>query len=391
MRFSSYSLAALSFTAVTGIARAFSPGPPRITSAATARAIYEEAGAASTSRRLVGCNSVVPNLSEEAPTASEGVEFPAPLSKADRLKRAATFWGNALPIVASYFGKNAEIQIRERLLGQCLNDEECEVIWDEQHEAGAEKLSSTITELKGFYVKTAQIIASRADLFPKQYTEKLSGFTDNLDPMPVELAKAVVSQELLRKDEKFEDMFIEFDEVPLGSASIAQVHRAVLSEKYGGPREVAVKIQRPAIEPKLLGDIANLKQLAKTLRESLPLDYYTVFSELETQLTDEFDFVKEAVAMDRIYNGLARSIDGSEETEIPLVIPRPVPGLICRRVLVMDFLKGVPLSRAREEMLKKGIDPDSPESKLFGRKLLRALTYVFGRSILETGFFHAVS
>eukprot|EP00814_Leptocylindrus_danicus_P010411 CAMPEP_0116044340 /NCGR_PEP_ID=MMETSP0321-20121206/26942_1 /TAXON_ID=163516 /ORGANISM="Leptocylindrus danicus var. danicus, Strain B650" /LENGTH=430 /DNA_ID=CAMNT_0003525419 /DNA_START=17 /DNA_END=1310 /DNA_ORIENTATION=- len=208
--------------------------------------------------------------------------------------------------------------------------------------------------------------------------------------MPVELAKAVVSQELLRKDEnEIEDMFIEFDEVPLGSASIAQVHRAVLSEKYGGPREVAVKIQRPAIEPKLLGDIANLKQLAKTLRESLPLDYYTVFSELETQLTDEFDFVKEAVAMDRIYNGLARSIDGSEETEIPLVIPRPVPGLICRRVLVMDFLKGVPLSRAREEMLKKGIDPDSPESKLFGRKLLRALTYVFGRSILETGFFHA--
>jgi len=55
----------------------------------------------------------------------------------------------------------------------------------------------------------------------------------------------------------------------------------------------------------------------------------------------------------------------------------------------MDYLKGVPLSRAREEMLKKGIDPESPEAKLFGRKLLKALTFCFGRNILETGFFHA--
>ena len=336
--------------------------------------------------RSVSVSSVAVDNDEDDKTE---IEFPAPLSKADRLKRAATFWSTALPIVASYYGKTAEIQMRERLLGSCLSDEECEVIWDEQHEKGADALSATITNLKGFYVKTAQIIASRADLFPRQYTEKLSGFTDNLDPMPVSLAKAVISQELLHKGEVFEDMFIEFDEVPLGSASIAQVHRAVLSEKYGGPKEVAVKVQRPAIEPKLLGDIANLIQLAKTFRDSLPLDYFTVFTELEKQLTDEFDFVKEAVAMDRIYTALSRTIDGSMSVEVPLVIPRPYPGLVCRRVLVMDYLHGVPLSRAREEMAKKGIDPDSPESKLFGRKLLRALTYVFGRSILETGFFHA--
>jgi len=66
-----------------------------------------------------------------------------------------------------------------------------------------------------------------------------------------------------------------------------------------------------------------------------------------------------------------------------------VEGLVSRRVLVMDYLEGVPLSRAREEMLRKGIDPDSAEAKLFGRKLLKALTETFGRCILETGFFHA--
>ena len=106
-------------------------------------------------------------------------------------------------------------------------------------------------------------------------------------------------------------------------------------------------------------------------------------------LADEFDFVAEAVAMDRIYNALTRSMDGSEATEPPFVLPRPFPGLVSKRVLVMDYLKGVPLSRAREEMAKRGYDPESPESKLFGRKLLKALTYGFGRTILETGFFHA--
>jgi aarF domain-containing kinase len=140
-----------------------------------------------------------------------------------------------------------------------------------------------------------------------------------------------------------------------------------------------------------MGDIANLKAISKPFQkvDALPLDYYTVFCELESQLADEFDFVAEAVAMDRIYNSLIRSMDGTVATELPLVIPRPVPGLVSKRVLVMDYLKGVPLSRAREEMIKKGIDPDSPEAKLFGRKLLTALTYCFGRNILETGFFHA--
>ena len=317
-------------------------------------------------------------------------EFPPPLSNVDRLKRAAKFWSEAIPIVANYYGLIGNIKLQE-LLGNELSESDIEKLWDEKHADGAGKLAKTITELEGFYAKTAQIISSRQDLFPKQYTDALSGFTDYVNPMPASLAKAVVTQELLNRDESFEDVFIEFDEKPLGAATVAQVHRAVLSEKYGGPKEVAVKIQRPSIESKLLGDVANLKAISKTFREvdALPLDYYTVFAELEKQLADEFDFVAEAVAMDRINKSLQRSMDGSEATPVPLVLPRPVPGLVSKRVLVMDYLKGVPLSRATEEMKKKGIEPDSPEAKLFGRKLLKALTQCFGRNILETGFFHA--
>ncbi len=315
------------------------------------------------------------------------VEFPPPLTKVQRLERAAKFWSSAIPIVLSYYSKSAELLVKEAFTGVELTEDEEQSIWNEQHSMGAKKLADTITSLKGFYVKTAQIIASRKDLFPEEYTEALSDFTDNVDPLPVELIKAVVEKELLVRGESFDDIFASFDDEPLGAASIAQVHRAVLTEKYGN-KEVAVKVQRPSIESKLMGDIANLKTLAKTFSEPLPLDYYTVFCELEKQLADEFNFVAEAVAMDRIYETVTRDENGYP-CESPVVLPRPVPGLVSRRVLVMDYLNGVPLSRAAEEMLKKGIKPDSPESQLFGRKLLKSLTEVFGRCILETGFFHA--
>jgi len=311
--------------------------------------------------------------------AEEEVYFPPALTTTQRLKRSATFLSTAIPILLSYFSLDAKIKLQQRQ-GKCFTDEECELLYDSLHEEGALKLADAITSLKGFYVKAAQIISSRKDMFPSQYTEALDEFFDDVDPMPTELVRAVVSKELLNADESFSDVFSQFDEVPLGSASVAQVHRAVLTDKYGGG-EVAVKVQRPSIESKLLGDAANLIAITKPLRDTLPLDYYTVFCELEKQLKDEFDFVSEASAMERIRNSLGADAN--------IVIPRVVKGLVCKRVLVMEYLKGVPLSRIEEKMKERGMDPNGPEAKLFARKLLKSLTNAFGRSILETGFFHA--
>ena len=331
-------------------------------------------------------SSTTSDDNEDATVEDPSFEFPPPLTQVQRMQRAAKFWSSAIPIVLSYYSKDAELRVKEAFTGESLTEAEAELVWNEQHSKGAQKLADTITSLKGFYVKTAQIIASRRDLFPPEYTDALNDFTDNVDPLPVDLIKAVVTKELLVRGEKFEDIFAEFDDVPVGAASVAQVHRAVLTEKFGS-QEVAVKVQRPSIESKLMGDIANLKSLAKTFDDNLPLDYYTVFCELEKQLADEFDFLAEAVAMDRIYETVTKDENGLP-CESPIVLPRPVTGLVSKRVLVMDYLEGVPLSRAAEEMLKRGINPDSPEAQLFGRKLLRSLTDVFGRCILETGFFH---
>jgi hypothetical protein len=88
-----------------------------------------------------------------------------------------------------------------------------------------------------------------------------------------------VSRELLQ-GEPLESIFASFDDKPLGAASIAQVHAATLRDG----RKVAVKVQRPNCEPKLRGDIANLKSFSKKLASALPVDYYTVFCELERAL-----------------------------------------------------------------------------------------------------------
>lgn len=312
------------------------------------------------------------------------------VASGERIVRAATFSLSIASIIRSYKRKSIKLFFRNSLYCMDnLTDEEETLTWDKTHAQGADKLSKTIMSMQGFYVKAAQIVASRPDSIPKEYADALSVFTDDNEPLPVDVIKEVIEKELLaQRGEHFDDVFEEFDETPLGSASIAQVHRAVLTKKHGH-REVAVKVQRPSIEEKLMGDIANLKQIAKVFRGAdLPVDYYAVFSELEEQLKDEFDFEAEASSMERMHQILTNDENGTQR-ESPIVTPRSVPALVSKRVLIMDFLKGVPLSRASDMMKRKGIATDGVEAKLFARKLLKSLTTAFGWSILESGFFHA--
>jgi hypothetical protein len=106
-----------------------------------------------------------------------------------------------------------------------------------------------------------QIISTRVDIFPPQYTSKLALLQDSLDPIDSEAVKDVVRKELLQ-GAPLSDLFEWFDDTPLGSASIAQVHKAKLLDG----RVVAVKVQRPGIKDKLLGDIGNLITFALTIK-----------------------------------------------------------------------------------------------------------------------------
>lgn len=188
--------------------------------------------------------------------------------------QALTFWGQVVPILGAYKAVELAQEYGERLpagLAESLNlpvtEEAAEARYEELHDWGSVRLESTIQDLKGFYVKTGQVISTRVDLFPEQYTSRLASLQDDLDPMPASQVLAVVKEELLL-GEPIDSIFKEFDPVPLGSASIAQVHAATLLDG----RRVAVKVQRPNCEPKLRGDIANLKSFSQKLASQLPVD-----------------------------------------------------------------------------------------------------------------------
>ena len=257
-----------------------------------------------------------------------------PLSGPQRAVRALTFWSRVVPILGAY--KFAEV------FGETTgkSDAEMEERYNELHQWGSQRLESTIKELKGFYVKTGQVISTRVDLFPEEYTTRLASLQDDLDPMPAAQIKSVVERELLQ-GESLHTIFSSFDDEPLGAASIAQVHAATLRDG----RKVAVKVQRPNCEPKLRGDIANLKSFSQKLSSALPVDYYTVFCELERALQGELDFLAEAQAALKVYASVSHTADG-KPAKPALAVPLPIAGLASRRVLVMDFIEGTPVPHA---------------------------------------------
>jgi aarF domain-containing kinase len=152
--------------------------------------------------------------------------------------------------------------------------------WDALHEGYAEQTYACLCDLKGFYTKVGQILASRTDIMPSVYIERLRQLEDAVPPQPL----AVVSQTICSDfgvDDLFE-LFAEFEKDPLGSASIGQCHRAILKDGS----EVAVKVQYPDAERLFHSDIKTARLFcAVAVPEQL-----VVFNEIERQFKNEFDY-----------------------------------------------------------------------------------------------------
>ena len=158
-------------------------------------------------------------------------------------------------------------------------------------------------------------------------------------------------------------------------------------DAYVDGRRVAVKVQRPGAKPLLRADVANLKRFAKLLADALPVDYYVVFSELGDVLEGELDFLQEAQAMEKLHAAVRFRPDG-RAAPAPLRVPRAVPGLATTKVLVMEFVEGVSLNNLAAEARKRGVEPGSPEAKILGSRIVRALGEAYARMIFGAGFVH---
>lgn len=230
----------------------------------------------------------------------------------------------------------------------------------------ARRLRQVLVELGPTFVKLGQVLSVRPDIVPRELQVELETLQDRVRPMDFDDVRAVVEDELQRP---LEEVFEHFEETPIGSASIAQVHRARLV----GGEEVAVKLQRRGIERTIRSDLHILYSLAQLLEGNVTLPGVhtptAIIREFDAAINQELDFLRELANAERLR---AEFEDLSD-----IVIPRVLPRWSTRRVLVMELLEGRPLGRVMGEL-------EPATAKRLAHVLLEA-TY---RQVFEFGFFH---
>ena len=239
----------------------------------------------------------------------------------------------------------------------------------EAHIRNAERLVAGSKELRGAFMKLAQMLSMRTDLFPAEALEVLSVVQSSVPPMPYARVRALLTEELGAPPEK---QFRRFDAQAFAAASLGQVHRAEL--KNG--EQVVVKVQYPGVADTVQQDVKNVKALLRVLtgivRDVMRqgFDREEVAAELEARLHEELDYENEAKNLERFRRLLA------DDPEV--MIPRVHRALSTRRVLTMEFLEGYPI----QDIMAPGVDQSLKD--WVAVKLFRLLW----RQVLEFGALH---
>ncbi len=200
------------------------------------------------------------------------------------------------------------------------------------------RLVAAFNELGPTFVKLGQILSTRTDLLPESITSELATLQDSVSTVPFEEIREQLEKEL---GENWRDHFEEFEESPLASASIAQVHRATLK----GGRRVVLKVQRPGVKPKITGDLGVLYALAGWLEEGIieaaAMDLRGTVTSFTKSILQELDFRIEARNLERF-----RTL---HQDNAQVVFPEVFEALSTEEVLCMEFLEGRNFATAIEE------------------------------------------
>ncbi|XP_024027078.1 uncharacterized protein LOC21390335 [Morus notabilis] len=286
-------------------------------------------------------------------------------------QRSFQFWVRATDIYTGY----KVFQLRVSIVKDVQKQEE---MWERQHQLAADKIYAMCADLGGFFLKVAQIVG-KPDLAPAAWVRRLVTLCDQAPATPFDAVQRVLEKEF---GQSIWEMFESIDEYPLGSASIAQVHRARLK---GDKSDVVVKVQHPGIQDLMMTDIHNLQAFALYMQKTdIKFDLYSVTKEMEKQIGYEFDFMREANAMEKLRRFL---YENNKKT--PVLVPRVVRDLVTRRVLVMEYIVGIPILNLGDEIAKRGINPSGKVAAAAKQKILKSLTLAYGQMILKNGFFHA--
>ncbi|SER33780.1 ABC1 kinase family protein [Parafannyhessea umbonata] len=225
-----------------------------------------------------------------------------------------------------------------------------------------------LEELGPTFVKAGQILSMRSEILPESFCHELTRLRSNVEPMDRELVLETLRAEYR---EPIEDIFDAIDDVPLGSASVAQVHKARLATG----ELVAVKVQRPHVQEIMAQDISIMRSLARRasrfIGDAQFLDLQSVVDELWQSFREETDFLVEAHSLEEFRRNNA---DCAYVT-----CPKPYIKLCTEHVVVMDYVEGISIGDTRK-LSSLGYDLGD-----IGRKLVDN----YASQMLDEGFFHA--
>jgi ubiquinone biosynthesis protein len=229
------------------------------------------------------------------------------------------------------------------------------------------RLRRALETLGPIFVKFGQVLSTRRDLLPVDIADELARLQDQVPPFASALAIAEIERSL---GQPVARAFASFEAEPVASASIAQVHLGTLHDG----REVAVKVLRPGVEAAIRKDVALLEtaaSLAALFAEGRRLKPREVVGEFARHLDEELDLLREAANASQLRRNFEHS---------PLLaMPQVYWELCSQRVMVMERMRGLPISRIAE-LEARGVDR---------KALARAGVEIFFTQVFRDGFFHA--
>jgi ubiquinone biosynthesis protein len=232
----------------------------------------------------------------------------------------------------------------------------------------ANHIRRALEELGPTFIKLGQILSTRSDLLPPDYTTELRNLQDNVPPADWNLVRRLVELEL---GQPLEMLFRSFEAAPLAAASIGQVHAAVLQDG----RKVVVKVQRPGIQPVIEQDLSILADVARVASNRVAMiqraDAVGFVGEFAWTLRAELDFVREGRSADVLREGL-RELRG-------IRIPEVHWPYSTSRVLTMERLEGIRVDNVNE-LVAAGHDP---------AQLVHRMVTSLACQVFNLGVYHA--
>ncbi|MCH8162659.1 MAG: ubiquinone biosynthesis regulatory protein kinase UbiB [Proteobacteria bacterium] len=232
----------------------------------------------------------------------------------------------------------------------------------------AERLRCALEDLGPIFIKLGQILSTRRDFLPEDISQEFSKLQDKVPPFPGKEARRIIEDAF---EKKIDEIFLEFDETPLASASIAQVHAAKMKDG----REMIIKVVRPDVEEIIRRDLGLMYFLADKVEryteDGRRLGPVNVIAEFEKTLLGELDLMREAANASQ----LRRNFADSDK----LYIPEVCWDLTHKNVMVMERISGIAVNDI-ESLKAAGVDL---------KWLAEAGIEIFFTEVLRDSFFHA--